>query len=142
MNHHSNQEPVCPLCSEKLEQAHPYLRKWFETVKRRHPHAHVAWAFRDKETQNRFLKEKKSKLPWPLSKHNHMLNGKPCALALDLFQIDERGNDVWDEKFYAQVNADNELDRAQLEWAGRWHSFKETCHFQMLQSALDHYAAE
>lgn len=133
MSHHSNLEPTCPLCAEKLEQAHHYMRKWFENVKRRHPKAHISCAWRGKEDQDRAFQGKKSKLPFPLSKHNRMINGKPCSLALDLFELSDEGQAIFSPSFYAKINGENEEDRARIRWGGTFQ-IRDYDHFEMLES--------
>jgi len=44
----------------------------------------VVWGFRDEEEQDRAKAEGHSSLSWPDSKHNHMEDGLPQSLAVDL----------------------------------------------------------
>jgi hypothetical protein len=134
---HTNLEFPCPSCSQKLKLAHPYLQKWFEQVKRRHPEAHISCAWRGQEAQDLAFKEKRSQLPFPLSKHNRVdADGKPCALALDLFELSDDGLAIFNPKWFARINAENEEDRARIRWGGTF-GFKDFCHYELLDSVLE-----
>lgn len=62
------------------------------------------------------------------SAHQPLINGK--ALAYDCVPM-VQGKAMWnDYDMYMRVGELGE--RVGLEWAGRWHSFKETAHFQCL----------
>lgn len=127
---HTNTE-VCTSCEKKLEEAHPKLREWFSAVKKRYINAHVSCAFRNQADQTKVYLEKKSTLRWPNSKHNFMKDGKPCAMALDLFQIDEDGLARWSPQFFAKLNADNEAAKIDLRWGGLFKSLGDYCHFEL-----------
>jgi hypothetical protein len=91
LSHHT-QEPVCPLCEEKLAQAHPVLANWFRTkLKPKHPEAHISWSFRDEANQEEAFKEGKTRCRWPNSQHNKLKDGKPYSRALDLFELTKGG---------------------------------------------------
>lgn len=130
MRLHHTDDPICPLCEHKLEGAHPDLAEWYRGVKARHPDAHISWAFRGKADQNRFFADGASKAPWPLSKHNHEKDGKPCSLALDLFQIRD-GRAIFDPVFGAKVNAENQAAGLKLVWGGTFKRLGDAGHFEM-----------
>ncbi|KKN31159.1 hypothetical protein LCGC14_0826680 [marine sediment metagenome] len=44
----------------------------------------LIWGFRNEEEQTAIVKTGVRALPWPKSKHNHMVDGEPCSLAVDL----------------------------------------------------------
>ena len=47
----------------------------------------VVWGWRDQSQQNRMVTEKKSKTPWPNSKHNAMAEGGPSSRAFDFAPV-------------------------------------------------------
>ncbi|KKM74626.1 hypothetical protein LCGC14_1398520, partial [marine sediment metagenome] len=44
----------------------------------------VIWGFRSKAEQTEIVETGVRALPWPKSKHNHMIDGEPCSQAVDL----------------------------------------------------------
>lgn len=130
MSHH-NSDPTCPLCAEKIAEAHPEMRAWFLDVKSRYPNAHVSWSFRCEEDQNQLVLDKKSRLSWPHSAHNQMEDGKPCSMALDLFQIDEDGVGRWSPLWFAKLNAENENNKLPIFWGGNWKTLGDNDHFEL-----------
>lgn len=44
----------------------------------------IIWGFRNEEEQTAIVKTGVQSLPWPKSRHNHMVDGKPSSLAVDL----------------------------------------------------------
>lgn len=133
MRHESG--PECPNCKEKLKQAHPDIAAWFRRVKARYVNVHISDSFRNMAAQNKAYETGHSRLRWPKSKHNHMEQALPCALALDLFLIDEDGLARFPPLFYARLNADNERDREPIEWGGTWKTFKDMPHFQLIPTS-------
>lgn len=131
MNLHHTDAPVCPLCEEKLKQAHVYLGEWFRALKRRYPNVHVSWSWRGQESQDHAFETGSSRLKWPFSAHNQTTSeGMPNSMALDLFQIDEDGVARWSPSFFAKVNAENEASGEPLRWGGKWKSIGDSCHYQ------------
>ncbi len=128
--------PNCPSCDEKLKQAHPVLKDWFlNHVKPFHENAHIAWSFRDEASQNKAYQEGMSALRWPNSKHNSVdKDGKPCARALDLFEINSSGKAVWDYDFYDILYSSIEKLGLPIAWGGQWKSLKDTPHFELFNS--------
>jgi hypothetical protein len=86
VKYHTN-DLICLLCAEKLATADPRIAEWFLEIKKEFPHAHVSWAYRNKEDQDRFFAEGKTRAKFPRSKHNVERDGKPYAQALDLFEL-------------------------------------------------------
>ncbi len=127
---HHTSDDVCPLCEEKLAQVHPYLSYWFRRhVKRFQPNAHVSWGFRGKDDQNRFFDQEKTTLRFPLSPHN-----KTPAMAIDLFQLDDKGKAVWDVDFFKVLNFYNERAKINLRWGGNFKKWKDYNHFEIPKS--------
>lgn len=125
---HHTSEPVCPLCEEKLSQAHEHLATWFRTiVKPKWPDAHVSWSYRGKEDQEKAFADAKTRLHFPKSAHNHQ-----PALALDLFQLNEDGVAVWSPKFFAQVALLNKGEYPNLVWGGTFKTLGDGDHFELL----------
>lgn len=121
MSLHHSHDAVCPLCEAKLLDADPVIAGWFRRVKARYPNVHVYYAYRGPEEQARVVAEGKSKLTYPHSKHNAVRDGKPCSLALDLFQIDEDGIGRFARPFYAKVAADAWENTDPVIWGGDWN---------------------
>lgn len=132
--HHKSGES-CPLCELKLSQAHPEIANWFRfRVKVKWPNAHVAWAFRGEEDQNKAFSEGKSKLKWPESKHNRTdAQGRPCSYALDLFQIDD-GKAIFSQEWYLDVWEKVQRDASPIRWGGTWKSFPDFPHFEIREN--------
>lgn len=113
---HHNDGPVCNGCEDRLADAHEYMAVWFRAMKENNPTMHVSWSFRDEASQNEAFEDGASKLRFPLSKHNKMRAGAPCAEALDVFQIID-GRAVFDPIFCARLN-DVSKDTYHLRWGG------------------------
>lgn len=128
--HHSS-DPTCALCEQKLTQAHPDLVKWFHDLKGRHPNVHISWSYRDEASQNQAFSEGASKLKYPLSAHNHTVEGQPHSLALDIFQINDAGRAVFDPVFCAKVNHESCSLGYALKWGGQWKSLGDNDHFEI-----------
>ena len=128
---HHTSDPECLLCEQKLTQAHPDLGKWFRDLKSRHANVHISWSYRDQESQEKAFSEGTTKLHYPLSAHNHTVQGEPQALALDIFQIDDTGKAVFDPVFCAKVNQESLSLGYQLKWGGQWKSLGDNDHFQI-----------
>lgn len=131
MNHHTD-DPVCPLCEEKLLTAHADLYDWYHTyVKPIYPGAHISWAWRGQADQDAAVASGKSELTWPHSKHNHMKGGKPCSLALDLFE-DVGGVAEWPHAFFSEINDQNEIAERPIAWGGLFKDLGDSDHFELL----------
>lgn len=131
MRLHHTDDPICPLCEEKLKGAHEYMAEWFRRVKRSYPNVHTSCAYRGKEEQDAAVARGASRARFPKSAHNFERDGKPCSLALDLFQIDEDGIGRWVPLFFAKINAENEKSGEPLIWGGRFKSIGDSCHFEL-----------
>jgi D-alanyl-D-alanine carboxypeptidase len=121
----------CPLCQEKLKEAHEKLQVWFGDLKKEFNQVHVSWAWRGKEDQERFFKEKKTRAHFPYSKHNHMKEGKPCSLALDLFEL-VNARAVFNPKFYLRIHKFNQAKNHEIKWGGLFKNFKDYPHFELI----------
>ncbi len=121
MGLHHNDDPTCPLCEDKLKQAHEYLRLWFIDVKKRYPTAHVCWSWRGEKDQNKAYYEGKSNLKFPNSPHNNMKNGNPCSLALDLFLLEDHAA-IFPPLFYSKLNRENAESNTPIIWGGSFKS--------------------
>lgn len=104
LNHHDEKSPTCGFCSQKLLTAHPYLKTFFDDLKKQFPMVHVSWAFRDKDMQELFFKQGKSRCHWPDSAHNKTdKDGNPKSWAIDLFTISIEGIAMFRPEFYKMV---------------------------------------
>jgi hypothetical protein len=127
VNHHTINSP-CPLCEEKLALADPELIDWFHNeVKPAYPSCHVSWAYRNRVDQELAFLDGKTKLHYPLSAHN-----KEPALALDLFQLDNGGNAIWDHDIFAALHAINAVKYTHIIWGGLWKSIGDADHFEFV----------
>ena len=128
---HHTSDPMCPLCEHKLEAAHDILKDWFKThVKPKYPDAHVSWAHRNKDDQERAFADGHTILHYPHSKHNQL-----PSLAIDLFEIDDSGAAVWNPKFFLDLNADTELLGVPILWGGRFKKIGDADHFELLSGS-------
>jgi hypothetical protein len=129
MLHHDHLE-ICPLCEEKLTQAHSYMVDWFRNLKKSTPMIHVSWSFRNREDQEAAVKKGLSKLTFPFSKHNFSKDGKPCSLALDLFVLSIENIAQFPPLQYAKINADNQAKNLPIKWGGQWKTLGDGDHFE------------
>lgn len=133
MNKHQNGIPECPLCSDKLKQAHPIIATWFrDIVKTTFPDCHISWSYRDKANQDECFKDGKSKLQYPNSMHNKVDDkGAPSAHALDLFRLCSNGMASWEWKFFRDIASRSEEAKAPITWGGEWKAFADSDHFEL-----------
>lgn len=132
MSKHANGTPSCPACEDKLKEAHPDLAAWFrDSVKPKHNDAHISWSFRGKEDQEKAFVERKSKLHFPLSAHNKSDDiGNPCALALDLFELDFNGQARWSWGYFRTIAEECEQAGHPIFWGGHWEKLGDFDHYE------------
>lgn len=126
--------PSCQGCNDKLRDVHPALGEWFHRMKSKYVSIHIAWGFRNEAEQEKCFRDGASVLRWPASKHNHLgLDGKPQALALDVFQIDDDGVDRWSPAFYFKLSEEiqNEYGPKFIRWGGTFKK-PDKPHFELL----------
>jgi peptidoglycan L-alanyl-D-glutamate endopeptidase CwlK len=109
-----------------LKGADPRLQKLFNEVIKGYD-CRVICSVRGKEEQNRLVKEGKSQLIFPKSKHN-----KTPSLAVDVIPYPVDWNDI--DRFihfggYVQGVADTL--GIKITWGGNWKSFKDYPHYQL-----------
>lgn len=126
MSIHHTQDEICPLCTQKIAEAHPTLQLWWGKIKAKFPDAHVSWSFRDEANQNTFFQSGKTLARWPHSAHN-----KEPAQAMDLFQLREDNVASWQRSFFQGIADWLKAQGCPLTWAGDWERFREFDHFQM-----------
>lgn len=117
--------PKCPKCQEMLYAglADPVMRQWFEDLQVQRPEVHIAYVYRNKDDQDKFFREGKSKAKFGLSPHNYM----PC-LAIDIFFL-VNGQYYLDESWLKNI-ASNLPDG--IEWGGNFPKFPDGPHFQRI----------
>ncbi len=122
--------PICLLCNEKLEQAHPTLREWFlQQVKPLFPDCHVSWTYRGEEDQNACFAKGSSKLKYPMSNHNQCdEDGKPCARAIDLFKLDGKIA-LWPHSYFKDIFS--RCQNPEISWGGTFKSIVDADHFEI-----------
>jgi hypothetical protein len=128
VNHHTS-DPVCPLCAEKLTTADPRIAEWFFEMKKEFPHAHVSGAYRGREVQEQVFKRRK-RAHWPQSRHNHMEDGKPCSLVLDVFQL-KNGKPKFCPNFYFTLNELTQKMGLPISWGGSFRAIMDSDHFEL-----------
>ena len=126
MNHHVNEGAECPLCAEKLKDAHEELVNAFEKIKAKWPDCHISWTFRDQKDQDEFYREGKTKVKWPKSAHN-----KHPSWAMDLFRLDSDNVAHFDPSYFKAISDYLIESLIPIEWAGTWTKFREYDHFQL-----------
>ena len=121
--HHLN-NGCCEKCTQIFDRYpnfHPGLRAWFVQLQKMHPEAHISWAGRGKEDQERFCDLGKSNAHYGQSAHNF-------NAALDLFKLTQLGAD-FDRYWFRDIvgvavinyNADPGKELT-LEWYGMPHA--------------------
>jgi hypothetical protein len=129
---HHTSDVLCPLCAQKLIQAHPEITMWFHWAKTKHPDLHVSWSYRNQAEQTQAVSNGASRLNYPDSAHNKTdANGNPCSLALDVFQINDAGQAVFDPIFCAKLDAESEAAGYIIKWGGNFRSLGDNDHFEI-----------
>lgn len=107
------------------------LQIWYlRDVKPMYPEAHVSWSYRNEEDQARAVEEHKSLLNYPDSAHNHTDSyGKPCARALDLFELEGK-TACFPKPFYVAIAKG--LDPKVMLWGGHFAHLGDFDHFQLI----------
>lgn len=135
---HENGVSSCPSCEDKLAFAHDDLATWFrERVKTKYPDCHVSWSYRGNQDQEQAFLDGKSKLHFPLSAHNKSNDqGRPCALALDLFQLDDNGVGRWGWSYFRSIADDAKAHAVPIKWGGDFKTLGDADHFEW-SAAID-----
>jgi hypothetical protein len=136
---HVNGKDQCPACERKLLDAHSDLALWFrEQVKPAFAQAHISWSYRGKADQEKFFLDGRTKLHFPNSAHNKTnSDGKPCALALDLFELDYNGIARWAWGFFRDIAEAAQKTRYPIFWGGHWTHLSDADHFQLMLKDQD-----
>ena len=130
---HDKDDPQCMGCKNKLLDVHLALNAWFWDMKKRYEDLHISWGFRDEKHQRADFKAGLSRLNWPNSKHNNMLDGSPCSLALDVFRIDQQtGAALFNSSFYTVLNEYSKSQGYNLRWGGEFKTLKDLDHFELI----------
>lgn len=131
MYHTKDQE--CPGCKDKLVEVHMALADWFWEMKWSHPDIHISQGWRGEEDQNADYQAGKSRAMWGQSKHNNILNGQPCSLALDIFSMDAQGKAHWDEKLFSQIAEETKNAGYPIIWGGDFTTIHDADHYELKQ---------
>ncbi len=123
---------ICDGCLKKLETTDQYLRLWFIKLKISFPNVHICWAWRGEKDQRADFESRRSEKQWPTSKHNFMLDGKPNSLALDLFQINDRNEAMFNPDFYLHIYNWSLDNGWKINWGGNYRVLKDCDHFEMV----------
>lgn len=128
MSLHHTADPVCPCCEDKLSLVVKELQDWFRThVKPNFPHAHISWGYRGEVSQEDAYANHRSKLHFPHSAHN-----KTPAQALDLFELAESGEGLWNPAFFAGINQYNIDHGIKLKWGAVFRLLGDSDHWQII----------
>lgn len=134
--HNSGED--CIHCDKVLEQVHPELALFFKWAKAKtiimgYPQElHISCGWRGEQDQERAFLDGKSRAHWPFSKHNIMINGVPCSHALDLFLIDDKGDAIFDKKFYEALYDNAKDSDFMIVWGGDFTKIKDFDHFEIV----------
>jgi len=124
----------------ELSTCHPSLVKLFEEVVKLYD-CSVIQGRRDKDTQNKYFIEGKSKLQWPNSKHN-VLNPNDLSKAVDVTPC-VNGVISWNSNqcyhFAGYVKRVAESMNISIRWGGDWdqdndlndQTFDDLVHFEL-----------
>jgi hypothetical protein len=128
----------CPSCEAKKKTAHPLIAYWFDRIKAVMPDVHTSCMFRGEADQNEAVRTGMSKLRWPKSKHNYMLNGnKPYALAMDLFRLTQDGKAQFPLEFYEEISMHLKEWKAPIDWGKDLWNW-DLPHFQLKDDKTVH----
>lgn len=122
---HHTSDPSCLLCEQKLLQATKELEIWFRKVKSKYPSIHISWSYRDQASQEQAFAEGKTHAHFPHSPHNQM-----PSLAIDIFQINDKGQAIFDPIFCAKIAEEARQDEDPILWGGIFKSLGDNDHFQ------------
>ncbi len=126
-----------------LSTAHRALQVLFTDVNKVQP-CEVLEGHRGKEKQDLYYKQKKSKLPWPLGKHN-----KQPSWAVDVAPLPIDWNDGPRFHSFAKFVFERAKElKIDLRWGGDWdrdgssadESFLDLVHFELVTEPLDNEA--
>jgi len=136
MTHHTH-DPVCPACEEKKKTAYPYMRTWFDGLKKKRPTAHISWSSRGKEEQEDAFSQGLTRCHYPNSPHNRInpVTKEPESYALDLFELTPEGFAKFDPMFYAAIAHDAKENGDEIIWGGNFKSIGDSDHFQFNPNA-------
>ena len=126
MNHHSNNVDICPLCEDKLIQAHFILQHAFRKIKEKFKDCHISWTYRGKLDQEKFFKQGLTKRNWPKSEHN-----KFPSRAIDLFQLSPDNKAIYKNAYFKEIAQFLVRELIPVVWSGDWTSFREYDHFEV-----------
>lgn len=124
--------PSCEGCNARLAEGHEELSRSFQEIKKVFPRVHSSWVFRNENEQNQMVIERSSNLKWPKSKHNAMRDGKPESLAMDLFEIDEKGNGRWRPEFFNDIWKLCKAKKLPIKW-GVAFKIGDANHFEITE---------
>ena len=112
---------------EKLSQAHPDLQRLFNEVIKTYD-CTILCGYRGKEEQEAAVRDGKSKVHFPNSKHNHL-----PSLAVDVapYPIDWNDKRRW-YYFGGYVTKTAEDMGINIRWGGHFKDFEDCPHFELL----------
>lgn len=129
MIHHRGADGRCVGCADKLKQANPVFTPWFWKWVEKFPDLHISWTFRDEAAQNEAVASGKSRLPWPKSAHNRVVDGIPESNAVDLFEI-YNAKPLWRPSVMHYIAE----GPPEFTWGGNFKSLGDYDHFEVKAS--------
>lgn len=97
----------CDECANMLEGVHPELVYWFNArVRPKFPKVHVELGYRDIFEQEKALRKRESKFPFPDSPHNRRdpVDFLPASHAIDLMHVTDSGFKKYDSQEFMQIH--------------------------------------
>lgn len=101
-----------------------WIKHWF-------PECHIAVGWRNKDDQELAFKAGSTKAHWPDSKHNHLKDGNPCSLALDLFLLLKNGKAIFPEEYFKAIYEYSKQEDFPIKWGGNFKDIHDGDHFEL-----------
>lgn len=119
----------CEKCEKRALELHETMQYVWHEIKKEFPDCHIAEAWRSEEQQNLIYEKGLSLVKWPLSRHNRMRGGLPCAEAMDLFELRD-GKAHFNMNYYQSIYLHCQKLALPIEAGCTWR-FADGPHFQL-----------
>ena len=118
--------PECPGCNSLLEKGDDKLKAIFKALKAEFQDLHTCCVYRGEEEQNAAFRRGSSRKRFGESAHNSI-----PSKAMDLFQIDAKGEAVFDRKYYEKLYSRAKALGFKFVWGGNYITLRDSPHFQV-----------